>query len=654
MKNKIIEIGNIIIINNLIRLILIGLIVLFLNYKIKFFFINNEINNILYYKKYYISNNRTNENFNLIDINYYYSFKFNIIRIEYKIGFYDFNNNIILPSDLSLYKNMSIFCYIKIVNTNITIISYANIYNNNFYKCVEFYNINDNVNFGINIYQTLENNQNSEYIIYLFSERIVNYQNLIIKNDTIFDPFILNIEYINMVKKMNNINVNETLKLKKSYHRYQINNLKRKVSINLNEWYFLNLYNTYFCFCKGLYCLINKNYKKCKYYFYLNIIDNNKNRYNKTDYLFIDFIFKELSSDDTYPIFKVMINENLPAHYLTENLNIYNAYSKQNNKSLTIIFVNKYNYTLNGEFLEKYLTVFLKLKNVISNSGIFFNYINNLFYNIEYITYISVTHGVCYFKYFLYNKYDCYGIKMINKIVIPPSEKIILMAKLYGWSDNDIIKLNLPKWDKYQKLSELYTKDNKEILLMFTWREIKKGKTISSDYIKNIINLIKNESLNKELNKTNTLLYFALHHKIKDKYEDKIKKEKKYIKYIEQNKIAEYLSRVSLLVTDFSSIIFDIIYRKKPFIIFIPDANDLEIEFKYTKKYYQLIQSMKNGTIEFENKYFDINKTINKMIYYIENDFNLEQNLKNFYRYLRLNEGNNNMEKFVEYLKKSK
>ena len=36
------------------------------------------------------------------------------------------------------------------------------------------------------------------------------------------------------------------------------------------------------------------------------------------------------------------------------------------------------NYTINGDFLEKYLTLFLKLKQVITNSGLYFDYSNIL------------------------------------------------------------------------------------------------------------------------------------------------------------------------------------------------------------------------------------------------------------------------------------
>ena len=50
-----------------------------------------------------------------------------------------------------------------------------------------------------------------------------------------------------------------------------------------------------------------------------------------------------------------------------------------------------------------------------------------------------------------------------------------------------------------------------------------------------------------------------------------------FIKYINQEKIIDCLARTSLIITDFSSIIFDIMVRKKPYIILIPDSEDPNI-----------------------------------------------------------------------------
>ena len=97
---------------------------------------------------------------------------------------------------------------------------------------------------------------------------------------------------------------------------------KTELNINFNEWHFINLFNNYFYFCKGIICSYKKIVKKFKYNFYLNIIDKNRYIYNKTDYLLADFIKKYYSTDDTFPIFVEMIKLNIPAHYMTEDFNL--------------------------------------------------------------------------------------------------------------------------------------------------------------------------------------------------------------------------------------------------------------------------------------------------------------------------------------------
>ena len=594
--------------------------------------------------------------FRLFDIKYLYSFKYNIIKVEYNIEFYESDKNLILPSDLTLYNNLHIFCHIEsstLNNSNIIINSYPDIIENKHFKCIEYFNIYENIKYGIQIFEINEDGVNINNLKYFFSGEIFNYINLFKNNNKIFDPLLINSKYyFNLNKK--NIN-DDSLKLKKSYTQMPKCLLKKYLLINDVSWNFQNLFNEYFCFCKDLNSTKLKISQSCKYYFYLNLIDKNRNIYSKTDYLFIDFILNDLSSDDAFPIFKEMIKENMPAHYLTESSDIYTKYCSRINKCQIVLLVNIQNYTINGDFLEKYLTLFLKLKQVISGSGFYFDYINNLFYDIEYITLISVTHGVCYFKYFLYDENRCYGTKRIDKVLIPPSEKILSFAVKYGWKRKDIIQLNLPKWDKYNErnnskynLNNLIYNNN-SILIMFTWREVIKNRHISSDYFKNIFNLILHQKLNEELTKHNTTLYFALHYYMYVKYKYKIE-DIKYIKFIKVNNIIDYIEKSNLFITDFSSIIFDFIYQKKPYIIYIPDSNDNLINKKYKKNYCDLIQSMKNDTIKFENKFFNIDSVINKILFYLSNNFNLEDKLKIFYDSLNLTK-NNNIYEFIKYIK---
>jgi len=58
---------------------------------------------------------------------------------------------------------------------------------------------------------------------------------------------------------------------------------------------------------------------------------------------------------------------------------------------------------------------------------------------------------------------------------------------------------------------------------------------------------------------------------------------------------------------------------------------------------------MKNGTIHFENKYNTTDQVINKIIYYIDNNFKLELKMKEFYDSFEL-KCRNNTQLFIEYI----
>lgn len=652
--------------NNLIKYkILIKILILLIFFVNSLIFKNNKLvsnKNKIYIKnknistfsqrKYYlfefISNYRDKKIFfNITYFNYTFSFKYNILKIFYYIGFFDKNNYIIAPSDLTLYYNLQIFCHVNKLNNNTNIGSLASVYNNKYYTCIEFLNINDTFNIGI-----IVNNKvfGKSYYAYLFDDKIINYNNINI-NNLEFVPLIINKTNEQFIKKNINYDESKLTGLTGLYILEPIFLSKEKAITKSNDWVFLNIYNYYYCSCKGLRCLYSNVTKLCKFNFYLNIIDNNKNVYEKTDYLLADFIYASYSSDDVYPIFEEMIKSNLPAHYLTEKIDIYNKYCKNKKKCLSIILVNKNNREINGDFLERYLSLFLKIKAAIS--GAKFLYIKNIFYYIDYITHISVGHGVSILKQFLYSPKKYYGNKRYNKILLPPSKIIISIAKKHGWTDNNIIKINLPKWDLYKHYNKIDKKRIKSnsIFVMFTWRQIKSKFKISKYYVNNILQLINNKELKKALTEKNIILYFTLHHKVK-----RLKryfKANKIIQYIVENDIFECLAKTKLVITDFSSIIFDMICTKKPYIIYIPDGNEPQLKKIYKKNYFKTIELFRKNSFNFINQYFDVNEAINKTIYYINNNFKLEKKIKKFYKNFSFEYGNNT-KKFIEYLEKLK
>ena len=641
----------------LLILFLLTIIVFYILFYRNYIF-NNIINNNILKNKYYIFkfiNNYLNkyDYFKINYLKYSFSFKYNIAKLEYHLGFYNKNNELIIPSDFTLYNKLNLICHI-----NDTIYSLPNINNKLYYVCIEYFALKENVSFGIKILNNIDSKQIHSFIF--FNHNIINYNNLNYNNEFNFDPLILINQYQSLFQQVKNSNfiTNKSLTLKKTYIQKPLFSTKKNIILHFNIWYFKNLYNSYFCFCKGKNCL--KIQQNCKYYFYLNIIDNNRNIFKKTDYLLADFIFFNRSLDDVFPVFQKMIKLKMPAHYMTENLDIYKKYCYYNKYCNSIILVNRKSYEIKGYFLENYLTIILKLKAAISGSH--FPIIGHLFYHLDYITYISVGHGISILKKFLYSEKSYYGSKKFNKILLPPSKRIIAIAKSYGWNDQNIIKINLPRWDKYYKINKFKNKDSyffnskreiktNSIFVMFTWRSIRINKKISNYYINNILNLITDNKLNKALINNNITLYFTLHHLVRKlQY---IFDNGKYIEYIYENEISEVLSKTNLVVTDFSSIIFDLICRKKPYIIFIPDAKDPEIKNIYKKHYYEVIKSFINSEMNFENVYLDINETVNKIIYYIYNNFKLEKKMIKFYKSFAFKYGNN-IKLFIQYLKKLK
>ena len=138
-----------------------------------------------------------------------------------------------------------------------------------------------------------------------------------------------------------------------------------------------------------------------------------------------------------------MINQNYPAHYLTQNKNIIRRYCENIENCESIIYVDIPKYINYADCVEKYLTLILKTKAFITCRSTDYHKIGFLLYKTDYITYITVGHGVCYFKDYLFSDTRIYGPDMNDKVLIPPSEPLISIALKYGWKIENIIKMML-------------------------------------------------------------------------------------------------------------------------------------------------------------------------------------------------------------------
>ena len=525
------------------------------------------------------------------------------------------------------------------------------IYKNKFFFYIEYIHIAEYIKFGILIYKINDIEEEIEtYEQIFFNEKLIKFNlNPIFQNNSIFNINCIKRDYHKLlftIEKSKKINsgFSEEYNLKTSFLKPPSFYLKREIAQSNERWYFDNIYGNYFCFCRGKSCIYIKTlnnyiFQLCKYYFYLFIIDNNINLYHKTYYLLSDFFQDNIESADAFPIFLQMKKDNLNAYYLTVSSDIYKQFcvnvSNCYNNMKIIYGVNK----INGDTLEKYLELFLKLKAVIAAEQ--YQCFNNLFFNIKYITYIFLGHGVTYIKSYLYKDY--LGYNKYDKILLPPNEKFVDLALKAGWNKEDIIQIGLPRWDNYDiynnKISQYINKKNESsIFIMFTWRKVKKGKNISDLYYKNIENIFNNITINQLLQQNNIYIYFCYHHKFNQK---KWIKKSNNIRVINQKDISTLLKNSSLIITDFSSIIFDAIVQKKPYILYIPDGLDKNLKDIYTNDYYETIIKLKNGEIYLYEIFFDLDKVINKIIYSIKNNFILEERKLKFCNEFEFKNNNN-------------
>ena len=574
---------------------------------------------------------------NLTTLNYYFSYYYNQVEFEYCFFFSDLENNLIYPSDLALYYNLHIYCIMKSKNTNLQTLS--DIHQNKYFCCLEYYELNNPIKLEVKIC----NDSVDCTSINLFSNnKFIIYNNIQLLNNEKFNCSYINKEHLLFAHKV--YNSNKKYLLEKSYISHPFCTTKEKALLSKNIWYFKNINNHYFCLCNGNNCPFNQNFDDCKYYFYLSIINNNKDVYSKSYYLLLDFLYSNRAPGDAFFVFREMVKQNLSAFYLTERDDIYQEYYDNKTRFQKIIPIVNKQYNITGNILEKYLTLFLHLKSVISGSEFFSK--ENIFYNIHYITFICLGHGVNYFKPFLYKDY--YGCKRYDKIILP-SEKVISLAKKYGWKYKNIIKIGLPKWDLFYNysLTKEYRTREKCIFMMFTWRKLREKKDISPHYFNNIENLLNDSRLKKILDKKNITLYLSLHHNLLNK--QNLITRKKNVRYVHQEDIFSFLMKCNLVISDFSSVIFDLMYRNKPFIIFIPDADDKNIVEIYDEDYSNIINGFKNKSIKFENIFLNSKDAIKKVIYYVKNNFHLDLKLKILYKQFNFNY-TNSINSFIKYL----
>ena len=93
------------------------------------------------------------------------------MKIDYYIQIFDSKYNSIFPSDLTLKYNLHLLCFLEISNS-ININSLAAIEEDKYFKCIEFSRLNENIKYGIIVYEN-ENDSHKikDSILYYISPK---------------------------------------------------------------------------------------------------------------------------------------------------------------------------------------------------------------------------------------------------------------------------------------------------------------------------------------------------------------------------------------------------------------------------------------------------------------------------------------------------
>ena len=184
----------------------------------------------------------------------------------------------------------------------------------------------------------------------------------------------------------------------------------------------------------------------------------------------------------------------------------------------------------------------------------------------------------------------------------------------FNYPNNNVVYTGFARFDNL----DLNKKINKFILICPTWRNYINNQNDFDIFMKNYYDLINNKNLINYIEKNNITIQLVLHKNMKKFKLNKNNISKNIIiNHNEEVDIQELLNKTDLLITDFSSLYFDIAYRQRPIIYYQFDTN------KYRKN------QLEEGYFSYEKDGFgDIfnnsDLVINKIKYYIDNNFKIE------------------------------
>lgn len=386
-----------------------------------------------------------------------------------------------------------------------------------------------------------------------------------------------------------------------------------------------------YCIGKFCYFKIKVTVFKIKYYllgihffsrpnpWYLNILRSH-NESQEKHILCVDSLTDPYAEAiDSYTFFVFLQKKNIKSKYvLLKNNKLYEKLKSQNALH-DIIGVDSLN-----DFVFNHIDLIGRTKKIISSFGLL-EY-NLWFKGLPFLDFILLHHGVILLKKWCIYSYNS---KLYDKIIVPtkPTRRLYLDEKQAD--EKSMICCGLPRWDLLKRTKE----SPRRIFVFFTHRStFLEAPELAADYFKSILDFFNDSRLVSAIERKDVIIEWTIHHALLN-INIPIPPIPDYIHLVDSSDISKHISKTDLLITDYSSICFDVMYLNIPTVFYRFDTGRLS-------QFNQADVSMINEALLEDpvlyNCCYDKEMALSKVIHYIDTDFvlepeNLEKNRKIFW-----------------------
>ena len=413
---------------------------------------------------------------------------------------------------------------------------------------------------------------------------------------------------------------------------------------NYNFYYFLKKsfkkFNIIFIL---LYCIYIYKYKKIYYIYLYNLASNDKNRVNRnnindidslisrlnlyenytkqTNIIFTDYFFSKTCYDNNaFILFEYYLKNNIdtPYYIINKESDFYKSLKKEN-KTKNLIFYLEQN---SSNFFNDLYEYFKDAKIIVNSYSIF--PFQKIAKEVSYIKYLKINHGVKYFKLFIAKREFIPNLGDKTNVICSSPFEYEFLINVLKYKKEYIHIASLPRYERFINIKK-NRNENKCILVSFTYRPFNNSIFQKSKYKQNLENLLNDIEFVKNLKDKKVELIYMPHHEEINLGKNYSKNMFIYAKIENQSNLSKYIEKCSLLITDFSSISFDFMFQNKPVLFYDIDKN--ESEFITENK------NCRNRTdkIYFGNYFEKSNLLYEKIKYYIDNKFAIDNKMKKKY-----------------------